>query len=516
MLIDAAELPDGSEITADLIIIGGGLAGITIAHEFLGAGRSVCVLEAGGRGSEPETQALYAGSASMMDPLGQARPMDEYLTTSRLRAYGGSGNLWGGKCAPLRSIDFERREWVPDSGWPFSREDLDSFYDRTCDLLEMPRFDFDISLPRDPGRPPLNIADDANLTTVPRLHTPVTGSVGGDAYDRFKDSILGAANVRVYLHANVVDITARPDGTRIDRVQVACLNGKRHTAKGSAYVLATGGIENVRLLLGSNGVHREGLGNGNGLVGRYFAGHVTLRMTRAGAGTAVFFSRGPESLDLYSSRDRARVWGVLATTGGAQREHELPNFTVTFFPLGREVRGPARAVIGAAALIDRGLSMLPAGDAHLRGRYLPVYFMSEQTPNPDSRVSLEAERDPLGQRRVNLAWVHSDGDYDGMERSIRFFGRELGRTGTGRLEWSGRPVDFLSRFNTSRHHMGTTRMSASPRQGVVDPDCRVHGISNLFIAGSSVFPTGGIANPTLTILALAMRLSDLLKRELGG
>ena len=204
MLIDAAELPDGSDITADLVIIGGGLAGITIAREFLGTGRSVCLLEAGGRASEAETQALYAGSASMTDPLGQARPIDDYLTTSRLRAYGGSGNLWGGKCAPLRPVDFERREWIPDSGWPLSREDLNSFYDRACDVLEMPRFDFDLAAPRDTARPPLSIGGNANLTTVPRLHTRVTGSGGGGAYDRFKDSILGAADV--YLHANVVDL----------------------------------------------------------------------------------------------------------------------------------------------------------------------------------------------------------------------------------------------------------------------------------------------------------------------
>ncbi len=515
MLIDASQLPAGSLIESDLIIIGGGLAGISIARWLLDSGIDVAVLESGGEERDADAQALYAGTARMVGPAGETRSIDEYLVESRIRAYGGSGNAWGGKCAPLRRVDLERRAWIPESGWPISREDLDPYYDRACDLLEMPRFDFDLAQPLQRSRPPILVEEGRNLTTVPRLHTAVTGRTGGPPWERFKASILNRPNTRVYLNANVVDIVARQDGSLIERLEVACLNGKRHEARGRAYVLATGGIENARLLLNSDGAHRNGLGNGHGLVGRYFSGHVTYRVPRTQGGTSVFFSRGPANLDLYASRDRSEVWGVLATSREAQRREELPNFTTTLNPPPSSIDARDAAVMGLATLADDELSELPPSSV-MRRRFLPVYFMCEQAPNPESRITLSEDRDELGMRRVDLSWSYSADDFAGMRRSIEFLRKELGRAGVGRVQYAGGPGDYLARFNASRHHIGSTRMHRQPQRGVVDADCRVHGVRNLYTAGSSVFPTGGIANPTLTILALAARLSDHLERELGG
>jgi choline dehydrogenase-like flavoprotein len=142
--------------------------------------------------------------------------------------------------------------------------------------------------------------------------------------------------------------------------------------------------------------------------------------------------------------------------------------------------------------------------------------MSEQLPNLESRIVLLPEHtDQLGMPRVFLDWVYSERDMVNLERSIAGLGDALGAEAKGRVRWPVTRGDLLSILNTSRHHIGTTRMSSNPAHGVVDENCGVHGVDNLYIAGSSVFPTSGIANPTLTIIALAMRLSDHLKRDMG-
>jgi choline dehydrogenase-like flavoprotein len=142
-----------------------------------------------------------------------------------------------------------------------------------------------------------------------------------------------------------------------------------------------------------------------------------------------------------------------------------------------------------------------------------VKYEAEQAPNPRSRVNLHhSKRDQLGLPATQLDWQLSDFDKFSIRRTAELIGIELGRAGLGRVRTD---IDEdLSKFplvETAWHHMGTTRMSENDRTGVVDSACRVHGLSNLYVAGSSVFPTGGRANPTLTIVALAIRLADHLK-----
>jgi choline dehydrogenase-like flavoprotein len=152
---------------------------------------------------------------------------------------------------------------------------------------------------------------------------------------------------------------------------------------------------------------------------------------------------------------------------------------------------------------------------YLRGRIETVGLTTriEPAPNPDSRVMLVRERDELGMQRVALDWRLSDVDRRNVRRTLEIFGAEVGAAGIGRVrilydeDESGWPADL----NGGQHHMGTTRMSNDPKQGVVDTNCRVHGLSNLFVAGSSVFPTASGATPTLMLVALALRLADHLK-----
>lgn len=499
--IDARTLPNATEIEADLIIIGGGLAGIAIAKQWAGSGKRIAVLESGGREMDLEIQSLYAGAGVMRAPGNADRPIDEYLIQSRVRALGGSGNVWGGKCVPLDEADFAHRDWLDRTGWPVTRADMQPYYDRACDVLEIDRFNRDWDATPEPDRPPLPINGD--FFSAPRRFSPVSGGADRARFDAFCGAFVEVAqNITIYLHANVANIRLRRD-SRVQGLNVACLNGRRHTANARNYVLATGGIENVRLLLASGGI-----GNHSDLLGRCFMGHVTFGVYEhpEGLNTMLCVSDG-QNMSLYADGGPENTHCVIAASLPGQRRFGTGNFTTTLFDPRAAPGAEDAAVLALASRLDAN----GAG-----ARHHPCSFMSEQLPNLESRITLLPEHtDALGMPRVLLDWTYSERDMANLERSIAALGDALGAEGKGRVRWPVERSTLLSILNTSRHHMGTTRMSPDPDQGVVDQDCCVHGVRNLYVAGSSVFPTSGIANPTLTLIALAMRLSDHLKREMG-
>jgi choline dehydrogenase-like flavoprotein len=504
--IDARALPDASRIEADLIIIGGGLAGITLAKELAGGSLKVAILESGGREIDMDNQALYAGSAVVRAPGNPDKPLDAYPAQSRIRAYGGSGHVWGGKCAPLDPADFAERAWAPHSGWPVSREQMQPFYDRACDLLRIPRFGPDTPVLRDPARAPLDLDPADGFFPAPRYFTHLSGGGDKKAFDAFRDDFASAPNISVYLYANVTRIRTQSDA--VEGLDIGCLSGKRHTARAKTYVLATGGIENVRLLLASGGI-----GNQNDLVGRFFQGHVTYSMDGDAEteGSAVNIARA-EPMTLYAPPGGV-AYCVIGSGLAGQARMQAGAFTLTLNKSGPPGAGtPTQAetqvIRKTAARVDGG-----SGDGQLLG----CFAMTEHFPNPDSRVTLDPEHlDPLGMPRIRLEWTYSATDWDSFERSTAGLGDALGASGQGRFCWPIQRPDYLKVSSASRHHMGATRMHADPKKGVVDPDGRVHGTGNLYVAGSSVFPTSGIANPTLTILALVMRLADHLKLKTGA
>ncbi len=506
--IDARTLPADSLIEADLIIIGGGMAGITIARQFAGGPVKVAILESGGREIDDATQDLYDAAATMRGPDNPDRPFDFYPRSSRARVLGGSGMVWGGKCRPLDAADFARRDWIPHSGWPMSRQDLQPFYDRACGLLEIPRFDG--AEARDPARPHLEIGED--FFSAPVVSTQLSGGADAAAFDRFRTEFAAAPNIAVYLHANVTRIGLSKAGNRVTELDVACLSGPRHKARARRYILAAGGIENARLLLASNDVRAAGVGNQHDLVGRFFQGHVTYAVdeTTEVEGSALYLTTG-KPMGRYLNPVRRGPHSVIASALVGQRRLRAGNFTVTLYPTappGASAGGRGEetlAVGGMASRID-GEPPLLAG----------CFLMAEQFPNPDSRITLTRQKDALGMPRVQLDWTYAAADFDGLEKTAAHFGDALGAHGKGRFCWPAERKTLVAICTASRHHIGTTRMHANPRQGVVDPDGKVHGVANLHIAGSSVFPTSGIANPTLTILALAMRLADHLKRQMGA
>lgn len=493
---DARTLPDASLIEADLIIIGGGLAGLAIAHEFAGSSTRVVVLESGGPDPDPEIQNLYDGPGVMSGPGNPDRPMDAYLRQSRVRALGGSGHVWGGKCGPLDAVDLRVRPSVALSGWPFDRAQLKPFYDRACDRLKLPRFPEDGGAPEGPALPPISLPD-GDLRPSPRAYSPISGRRDAAAFAAFRDAPGQAANIHVHTHANVTGIRLSPDGAVSD-LEIRCLTGTRHAARAARYILAAGGVENARLLLASS------VAGGSDWVGRGFQGHVVISTAENDPrGDSEIAFTTTADLALYDNAALDRPHAVFVLAPETQARLNAGNCTLTL-----DVRPKPPAPAGTAGAAAEQLAAAIEGAGPRRHDY---FLMSEQAPHPDSRITLSDQTDALGQPRARLDWRYTQADWDSLAASARGFAAAFGAQGLGRLRWPVETPDILTSMGPSRHHMGTTRMSPDPAQGVVDADCRMHGVSNLFIAGSSVFPTSGLVNPTLTLIALAVRLADHLK-----
>jgi choline dehydrogenase-like flavoprotein len=538
MLHDARSLPDATVLETDLCIVGAGLAGLTLARELAAAPFRVCLLESGGIFPDKATQSLYWGENIGLPYY----PLD----TSRARFFGGSSHYWhidlggqrqGVRLREMNAIDFETRDWVPNSGWPFGKAHLDPYYSRAREICRIgPRAADATAQAQSPVLPFLNGA----------VRTTMFRFADRELFFRtFRQDIERAANITTYLHANAFAVEADEMATTVTSVKCRTLEGGEFFVKSKRFVLALGGIETPRLLLLSSGVQKEGLGNGRDLVGRYFMEHPHLWSGIFVPGDGSLLERA----DLYGvhTSNGVPTMGKLTLSEGVQRREHLLNWCVSLHPAvypahlrHQGARSPGvqsiKAILGAigrrelpdglgshiqAVLSDLGGvgrtmlgKMQQKLEAGLRQKRLEIFrlnHMAEQEPNPESRVRLGGELDRLGQRRVELDWRVTSADMRSMRRSQEIVDRELRRAGLGALVIEMPGDDPPPGLHGGWHHMGTTRMHCDPAKGVVDPDCRVHGLSNLFIAGASVFPTGGCANPVLTTVALVARLADHLK-----
>lgn len=506
--VDARTLEDGARLQADLAIIGAGPAGITLARAFAGTGVSVCLVEAGGLEAESDSQALYQG---------ESVGIDYPLAGSRLRFFGGSSNHWGGFTRPLDTIDFEARDWVPYSGWPFGKKELDTYYPGACEILEVAPGVFDDARywQRETGQPMLEFATGRMRPQFVHFSPPTRFG------QRYRADLESAPNIRVLLHANVTDIAAVESAKAISHLEIRTLNGLSHRLEAKIYVLATGGLENARTLLLSNKRMPSGLGNQHDLVGRFFMEH-----PHVGQPVQIVVADLARLPPLF--RERVKVQGRNAKVAfnpseAFLRERRLLNATFGVGVAGEyHASQPAKSdpdtwsrhtdmLLAARPFLTDAEGSPDPGDPDYLGVVLGVGCACEQTPNPESRVSLSGERDALGLNKILLDWRLTGEERHSLVEHAHSLALELGAQEMGRtwmiLEDDGQwPKQVMG----GSHHMGTTRMHQDPKQGVVDRNCRVHGIDNLYIAGSSVFPTSGSANPTLTIVALTLRLADQL------
>ena len=523
MLTDARTQPAGDELETDVCVIGGGPAGMMLARELGRAGVRVCLLESGGVEHEADSQALYRGRV-----VGQ-----RYFTLdeSRVRRLGGATNRWGGWCRAMDPIDFERRDWVADSGWPIAWDELDRFSGRTRAILHIPSDREALEQATGAGRRVvLPLARDQFETGLLQF-SPLIDFAGA-----YRDELFQAPSVQTMLHANVTSIDRDPDGQAIRRVGVTTLDGRRSGVRARVFVLAAGAIENARLLLASN------IGNENDLVGRYFAEHPHVRcgVLEVAPGVDVAFydesqRRGREPMGWFvappavqrtrrllafsaSLRQRAPApieWLAATQTPGYLSAKAL--LEATLFG-----RGPARwarrtpYVVADMADVARGLAAR-SSRARLRGRVFEIKVRSEQSPNRESRVRLNNQRDRIGLPMVDLDWRTSEQDRVSVRENVRLLGEALAAAGIGRVVFPRNmaAVPWIDGMGGGWHQMGTTRMAQDPKSGVVDENCRVHGVPNLYVAGASVFPTYGFANPTFTIIALSLRLADHVAARLS-
>ncbi|MFN3201656.1 MAG: FAD-dependent oxidoreductase [Bradymonadia bacterium] len=505
MIQDARELSEGALVEADLCIIGGGAAGMSIARQFLDqSALKVVLLESGGLKKDPKSHALNQGEVVGRNYF--------KLEDSRSRYFGGSTNCWAGLCLPLQAVDFEKRDYLPHSGWPITRADLDPFYARAQGLLDLGRYEYR-SKPWGAGkRLPLDLSKGPLESAIFQMSRPTR--MGTAWRDLFKTS----ESVRVLLHANVTRLGLAAGGGALEELDVKVIDGPGFKVKARHYVLATGGLENPRIMLASKDVNPKGVGNDNDLVGRFFMEHPHTD----GEGVLV---ASPHLRDwgfykVHRARG-ARIWGMFQAPDALIKKEKMLNFSMVLFPYKPRGKKPAHplteAVAQAVAETDTLLDEPPPAPPKDGPLLLTLGTPSEQAPNPDSRVTLSDEKDPLGMPRIALDWRMSDIDKRSIKRAHELMALTVARAGLGRMKVTldDDEKSWPKQMHGGWHHMGTTRMASDSKSGVVDQHCTVHGVENLSIAGSSVFTTGGAANPTLTIVALALKLADHLKGKLS-
>lgn len=505
MHIDARNLPNETLIEGDICIIGAGAAGISMALEWINSPHKIILLEGGGFEYESQMQDLYKGKTT-----GQRYYP---LESARLHYFGGTTGHWAGFCSPLDPIDFKKRDWVPHSGWPIKREDLDPFYARAQKNLDLGPYEYHDSYwkANDPSLDSLPFDGSAVFNKMWQFSPPTRFGT------KYKDTIVNAPNIHLYTYANVTDITANEYASAIRQVTVKNLAGKTHTVKAKYFVMACCAIQNARMLLASNKQSPNGLGNDNDLVGRYFMEHLEIK-------SAELWLTQPEVLKLYIwefGKTKARA--ELAISEEKQRELKILNGTASFTPLDVARKQSAfidtwTADTAQQKKLFKKLETAADKKSNSKKGYssYQLFTRIEQAPNPNSRVTLDTDRDALGVSRAMLHWELTPLEKRSIRTIYELIGQQLGIISKGRI----RLMEYLRDEHDNSwpeftgggwHHMGTTRMSDDPKQGVVDANCMVHGISNLFMAGSSCYTTAGAPNPTLTVIALTLRLSDHLK-----
>ena len=548
MIINWADFKAG-ERKIDICIVGGGAAGLTLADTLRGSGLTVLVLEAGGLKQTAAAQEPYRGE--VVDPA--SHPWLEHF---RVRAIGGASRAWGGRCLPFDPIDFEDRPWVPGPGWPIDLQSLTEDYQAAQVAAEAGPFDYD----------PATALPGAQVEFAPGLDGPdiVTRlerfSRPTNFWTRFGETLAKDPLVHVLMNAPTLAIRLAADGRAVDHLEVRGPDGAAVPIRARHYVIAAGGLESVRLMLASDDVRAGGVGGESGHLGRYYMSHLaaTAGRVRFADPAHVAFDYAVDPAGVYVRRRLTLTAAAQRRTGAlniAFRTH-LPDpadpahgdailsamylvkdlilyeysrklraqrlsATLVATHLSNVARNPlalarfSRRWVEKRILADRKLPSVvlgsPTGDYALE-------FHAEQAPNPDSRLTLSEARDQLGQRRLRVDWRMTDQDGASLRTAYGVLAAELARTGTGVLDYDSDEVVAQARAEGAYggHHIGAARMSALPQDGVVDSQCRVHGVGNLHMASAAVFPTSGQANPTLTLLALTHRLAARLRQETTG
>lgn len=527
MISDLDDYENGVSLQADICIVGAGVAGLSLAHELSNTDMDVLVLESGGRKDELGTQRLYETELTGLPHEG--------VHNGRFRVYGGSSTRWGAQLMTYERMDFANRPYVNVSGWPLDFDEVACFYERAQDVLEVNSHSYEADLWDELSIDPVGFDADKLRYRFSKWAAFRSRNLAKTVGPKCE----AASNIHIMLHANLVEITPLPDESEVDHLRVRSLGGIEATVRAKTFILCCGAIEVARVLLASRSVSPAGIGNRYDLVGRYFQDHISVRAARLFPAdrkkfTATFdpFLRGSTmhtckvvmTPEVQAQSDSLNIMGHVVY--GFTEESGLYELRKILRAV-QSSKNPVPSPMGAWRILrySSDIFRMVFGQFLARRRLSPKFarchldIECEQAPSPDSRVSLSERLDALGMPVAELRWQLSDLEKRSVASYISLFREEWERLSLGKAEWNESVFqegdDWMEACRDTYHHAGTTRMSSNPERGVVDTDLRVHGVDNLYIASTSVFPTSGCANPTLTMMALCMRLADHLKQRVS-
>ncbi|MGC1781174.1 MAG: GMC family oxidoreductase [Acidobacteriaceae bacterium] len=518
MIVDLERDEALPQFVADVCIVGAGAAGIVLAAELVRQNCNVLLLESGGQTVESEAQALnaceYTGQPHREAHIG------------RFRALGGTTTAWGGQILELDAKDFAPRPWVPRSGWPVAKEELQPYYERALcaeGLAQVIRKDQEVWREMKVAVPELGDA----------LETYFTRWCPEPNFARLYRETLASPQLCVVMHATATATLMNENGERIAGIRCRTLGGRERTFSAPQYVLCLGAIETVRFLLQPMRDGQTPSWNCSGLLGRYFQSHIDYNAARIPAKDAARLRQSFANTYLrgYKYHPKFRL------AFSVQREQQLLNIAGSVTCIAPDERELRRAKALARNIVQgRGLRLwtdLPPAFRQLsnllrmgygyrveRRAHWPknsafwLRIHCEQEPRSESRITLTEERDVSGLFYARLDWRVSPLEW----KTIRCFTEVVRQTFAAHDMANVEMLAGLAQedgfrdlvFDNSHHHMGGTRMAESPTQGVVDPDLRLHGVENAYVCSASVFPCSGFSNPTHTLIALAIRLADHL------
>jgi choline dehydrogenase-like flavoprotein len=556
MNVDPRSLQNATALQCDVCIVGSGAAGITLACELDQPGINIILLEAGGTKYDVRMQKALHGEVAE----GSLHcPPDMY----RRRMLGGATTIWGGRCVPLSSTDLEFRDYVPNSGWPIRWEELERYYPAAQTYCEAGKYTYSVIEALGAGAPQTIEGfsnSDVESDRIERFSPPT------DFGKTYRERLTKSLNVRVILRTRATRLMEA--GGAIDGLEAQTETLRRFVIRSRHYVLAMGGLETPRLLMTSDDTRRGGIGNEGDSLGRFYMCHLentlgVLRLRPKSRRVILDFERTPQD-GIYVRRkftissaaqqreallnttarlhypliaDPRHRNGVLstmyvvkdaiipeyrrklATIEIANRDalvRDVHFWAAHLANIGSDAYNVGRFAIGWLRHRTLARRKLPFVVQHSCDGSYPLDVNAEQIPDSDNRVTLSGQIDSDGLRRIRINWRLTEQDTDSLARTMRLLRDAFAQSGCGVLELD--EEHLLTRVKASTpvggHHIGTTRMADNPKRGVVDRHCTVHGLHNLHVTGAAVFPTCGHANPTLTVVALAVRLADRLRNLL--
>lgn len=519
MILDARHFLSKQQIEADVCIIGGGVAGIVLARELQSSFEKIVILESGEESFKQKNQDLYSARTIKTHYFNSEK--------SRLRMLGGSSNHWENNTAEFLPSDFEKKNWIENSGWPIQYDDINKYYIDAADYCGTGRDGYAPShwTANLPGK------DDFSKSEKIKLGFSKHASPPTRFFFKFKKELIASNVINIIQSANVTALKFRESDKKIESATFKRLYGEHeHEVKAKVFILATGGIENARLLLHFNSQNNNALGNRYNNVGAYFMDHPTLR-------PAQFYPKQNFKLTGLESKDSHRsIYNFYKLSDEIVEKHKLSNMKISFFEASKSFLSHS---ISSMHILKEGYDKATIPDdffdhigniigdldtlydafTHKSGSHRKddfggyfVHVMMEQTPDRNNRILLSDETDALGIPKVDINWTFNDKDVSSMWKGLEILANEVGLLEIGRIRLlkERSPRLLASQMGFGHHHMGTTRMSDNVKTGVVDSNQKVFGTNNMFIAGSSVFPTGSHVPPTLTIVATSLRLAKYI------